>query len=187
MSQSEQLLTPEDREALPGFAAPAPRRVQRKAEQNQPKGLVDIGCLSVLSIVASVFGALAFFIPTLRINIAIGVGVFLGLIGLLILSALPQALLQKLKHWYLARHGVAVVARVSKREIHSDMGSQGPYGWTDYVFTCEFQVEEGRKITGTFISSEDKYRENGPILIIYNPKNPKDHQAFSSLMYEPLA
>ena len=80
MIQSEQQLTHEEHEALAGFTVSVPRRVRRKVYQR----LELRGCgIAFLAVILAIDG-LAFFVPALRVNIAIAVGVFFGLIGLLV-------------------------------------------------------------------------------------------------------
>ena len=184
MIQSEQQLTHEEHEALAGFTVSVPRRVRRKVYQR----LELRGCgIAFLAVILAIDG-LAFFVPALRVNIAIAVGVFFGLIGLLVMTALPRGLWEDFRHRHLVRKGVVVIGRVSKREIKVDIGSQGPVGWTDYALTYSFQPASGELIVATRTSSSlDKFREGGPILIIYLPQNPRKHEPFLLLAYEPIA
>ena len=175
-------LTYEEQEALPGFAIPTPRRVTRKTDiKTEMRGGVIAGLVVALGI-----GTLAFFAPALRMSIAIGGGVFVGLVSLCLLSALPRGLWEEFQQRRLVREGVAVVGKVVKREIKVDMGSQGPVGWTDYILTYEFQTQSGTTITATRTSSE-RPREGGPILVLYLPNSPARNAPFLNLIYEPIA
>ena len=188
MSQSEQQLTSEECEALTGFAEPTPRQVRRKAhERHAPWGAFsEVGGCFVIFL--GLVGGIALFVPILRPNMLIALIIFSVLVAGFSLLLLPQGLEKVVYHKQLARQGSFAIASVSQIEIKEDMGSQGPVGWTDYTLTYSFQTARGETIVATRTSSHlDKFREGGPILIVYLPQNPRKHELFLLLAYEPIA
>ncbi len=187
MIQREQQLTSEEREALPGFAAPAPRRVRRKSHRrHQPWGAFsEVGGCFVIFL--GLVGGIALFVPVLRPSMLIALIIFSVLIAGFSLLLLPQGLEKVVYHKHLARQGSFAIASVSQIEIKVDMGSQGPVGWTDYTLTYSFQTARGETIVATRTSgSLNKFREGGPILIVYLPQNPRKHEPFLLLACEPI-
>ena len=92
MNQSEQQLTHEEREALPGFAAPTPRRVRRKAhERHAPWGVFsEVGGCFVIFL--GLVGGIGLFVPILRPSMLIALIIFSTLIAGFSLLLLPQGL-----------------------------------------------------------------------------------------------
>ncbi|WP_394793661.1 hypothetical protein [Armatimonas sp.] len=118
-------------------------------------------------------------------SIIIGSGVFWGLLCLL---AIPGMILQfrdSLESKLLTKYGKVAITNPIRREIKVDCGSQGPYGWTDYILHYDFLTEAGETVSGTYTSKE--FVDDGiSALVIYNPKNPKKHRLYRALQHEPF-
>ncbi|MBB6049435.1 hypothetical protein [Armatimonas rosea] len=124
MSQSEQQLTPEEREVLPGFAAPTPRRVRRKAHwRHDPWSWLECyrPFLAVIVIVAGALGALSDFFPVFRGSVTVLLIVFFVLGGGLAILLLPQSFNEHFGHALLVQSGQVAVGTVMSIEKRMGM------------------------------------------------------------------
>ena len=149
MSQSEQQLTSEEREALPGFAAPIPRRVQKKAdERHNPWGWLQGNKPFFLLVfrVACAFGVLSFFLGNFLGIVVWLTGCFVLGVGFAILI-LPQSLQGHFWHRALARTGIAVMGVVTERDGVKEI-RRGP-GLVEVIYfthAYQFQTQAGETV-----------------------------------------
>ena len=176
-------LTYEEREALPGFAVAPPRQIQKKVDKTG--SLWQWGCILPCLVLAMFLAGIAYILPILRVSIAIGSGVFLGLLGLLAVPGTIWEFRNFLESKWLTRYGKAAITNPARREIKVDCGSEGPYGFTEYTLHYDFLTDSGETVTGTY-TSRDFVDEGTCVLVVYHPNKPKVHRLYHTLQHEPV-
>lgn len=174
---------------LQGFLAPPPRRIYRK--RDGPDVGVGFNPWEVLGILGPCLGialiplAAGYLLPlppslsgTLRLF-----GAFLS-VALAILCALASfgCLMYEWRHRTLARHGTAALGTVT-RYAYRQLPDHGGSDTIEYTFA----TRDGRVIHGKRESASGYYKslkEGEPVVVVYLPGRPKQHEPYNSLMYQ---
>lgn len=173
-------------------AKQAQRARNRSRFRKQGFGCLVMLGVGVLGFVAGVFvGVLLVYLILLAfssaalINQYAVIGVFLGLFCLFAANPALLRLCQRLKHWHLQRHGIAVEATVAHQQGTRLYNPRGPTGdqfdltlrWQrpetgqSYEYVCTYYYVFGlsRKRREQF---RENYRSGAHLPVLFSPKHP---------------
>ena len=126
-------------------------------------------------------------IPAVRQEALIAAALFAGTVIVLALLFSSGSLSDVRHHRRLARYGEAVIGQVTSR-TSVQLNDETPAPGTEITIEYEFRTHSGQELNGARATSSSSgwYKalaQNGRVVIVYLPDEPKTNEPYNSLRY----